>query len=184
LAKTPALTPPASDVINDDQKGVGRRPSGGEDPRFAFEKFPRCDPTLTTETTSMAGAMAIDRTFKESLQKWLRSLETGCSGMGGEGNIGASARKFMASAPSSEWAKFQGPSFDKANQEWVVFLLKRAKQRGWFRLCIKHGLLAERYRHWPDHNFIKQPKVKVAEGESSSVRTISGGALEQKRYKH
>jgi carbamoyl-phosphate synthase large subunit len=45
-------------------------------PRFAFEKFPQTDPTLTTQMKSVGEAMAIGRTFKESLQKCLRSLET------------------------------------------------------------------------------------------------------------
>ena len=49
-------------------------------PRFAFEKFPRADQTLTTSMKSVGEAMAIGRTFAESLQKALRSLETGLSG--------------------------------------------------------------------------------------------------------
>ena len=44
-------------------------------PRFAFEKFPAADPTLTTQMKSVGEAMSIGRTFKESLQKALRSLE-------------------------------------------------------------------------------------------------------------
>jgi len=51
-------------------------------PRFAFEKFPQADPTLTTQMKSVGEAMAIGRTFKESLQKCLRSLEIGRSGPG------------------------------------------------------------------------------------------------------
>jgi len=46
-------------------------------PRFAFEKFPETDPTLTTQMKSVGEAMAIGRTFKEALQKAMRSLETG-----------------------------------------------------------------------------------------------------------
>jgi carbamoyl-phosphate synthase large subunit len=44
-------------------------------PRFAFEKFPQADPTLTTQMKSVGEAMAIGRTFKESLHKAVRSLE-------------------------------------------------------------------------------------------------------------
>ncbi len=44
-------------------------------PRFAFEKFPGADPTLTTQMKSVGEAMAIGRTFKEALHKALRSLE-------------------------------------------------------------------------------------------------------------
>jgi len=50
-------------------------------PRFAFEKFPGAEPTLTTSMKSVGEAMAIGRTFAESLQKALRSLETGLSGL-------------------------------------------------------------------------------------------------------
>jgi carbamoyl-phosphate synthase large subunit len=52
-------------------------------PRFTFEKFPQTDPTLTTQMKSVGEAMAIGRTFKESLQKALRSLEVGAWGFGG-----------------------------------------------------------------------------------------------------
>ncbi|MDE2577425.1 MAG: carbamoyl-phosphate synthase large subunit [Hyphomicrobiales bacterium] len=50
-------------------------------PRFAFEKFPGAEPVLTTAMKSVGEAMAIGRTFAESLQKALRSLETGLSGL-------------------------------------------------------------------------------------------------------
>ena len=50
-------------------------------PRFAFEKFPGAEPVLTTAMKSVGEAMAIGRTFGESLQKALRSLETGLSGL-------------------------------------------------------------------------------------------------------
>jgi carbamoyl-phosphate synthase large subunit len=50
-------------------------------PRFAFEKFPGSDPFLTTAMKSVGEAMAIGRSFPEALQKALRSLETGLSGL-------------------------------------------------------------------------------------------------------
>ena len=50
-------------------------------PRFAFEKFPGADTLLTTSMKSVGEAMAIGRTFQESLQKALRSLETGLTGL-------------------------------------------------------------------------------------------------------
>ena len=50
-------------------------------PRFAFEKFPGAEPILTTAMKSVGEAMAIGRTFAESLQKALRSLETGLTGL-------------------------------------------------------------------------------------------------------
>ena len=50
-------------------------------PRFAFEKYPGSEPYLTTSMKSVGEVMAIGRTFKESLQKALRGLETGLSGL-------------------------------------------------------------------------------------------------------
>ena len=50
-------------------------------PRFTFEKFPAADATLTTQMKSVGEVMAIGRTFKESFQKALRSLEIGSSGL-------------------------------------------------------------------------------------------------------
>ncbi|MDH4099935.1 MAG: carbamoyl-phosphate synthase large subunit [Nitrospirota bacterium] len=50
-------------------------------PRFAFEKFPKADQTLTTQMKSVGEAMAIGRTFKEALQKSLRSLEIDANGL-------------------------------------------------------------------------------------------------------
>ncbi|MBM3873304.1 MAG: carbamoyl-phosphate synthase large subunit [Verrucomicrobia bacterium] len=57
-------------------------------PRFTFEKFPDADPTLTSAMKSVGEAMAIGRTFKESVQKALRSLEVGARGFGGGGKWG------------------------------------------------------------------------------------------------
>jgi carbamoyl-phosphate synthase large subunit len=57
-------------------------------PRFTFEKFPGANTTLTSAMKSVGEAMAIGRTFKESFQKCLRSLETGARGFGGGGKYG------------------------------------------------------------------------------------------------
>src|SRR5829696_1016116 len=54
-------------------------------PRFAFEKFPEADATLTTQMKSVGETMAIGRTFKESFQKALRGLEVGSFGFGSDG---------------------------------------------------------------------------------------------------
>jgi len=54
-------------------------------PRFAFEKFTAADDTLGTQMKSVGEAMSIGRTFKQSLQKALRSMETGRAGLGADG---------------------------------------------------------------------------------------------------
>ena len=55
-------------------------------PRFAFEKFPEADATLTTQMKSVGETMAIGRTFKESFQKAIRGLEVGRFGFGCDGS--------------------------------------------------------------------------------------------------
>jgi len=62
-------------------------------PRFTFEKFPNADDTLTTQMKSVGEAMAIGRTFKESLQKALRSLETGSYGFEERVDLSPAARE-------------------------------------------------------------------------------------------
>ncbi len=57
-------------------------------PRFAFEKFAAADDTLGTQMKSVGEAMSIGRTFKQSFQKAMRSLETGRSGYGADGKDG------------------------------------------------------------------------------------------------
>jgi carbamoyl-phosphate synthase large subunit len=54
-------------------------------PRWTFEKFPDTEDYLTTSMKSVGEVMAIGRTFKEALQKGLRSLEIGCFGLGADG---------------------------------------------------------------------------------------------------
>jgi carbamoyl-phosphate synthase large subunit len=54
-------------------------------PRWAFEKFPGADPVLTTSMKSVGEVMAVGRTFKEALQKAIRSLEIGRFGLGADG---------------------------------------------------------------------------------------------------
>ncbi|MBI5164910.1 MAG: carbamoyl-phosphate synthase large subunit, partial [Magnetospirillum sp.] len=60
-------------------------------PRFTFEKVPGADPLLTTSMKSVGEAMSIGRTFQESLQKGLRSMETGLTGLNEVEISGASA---------------------------------------------------------------------------------------------
>ncbi len=61
-------------------------------PRFAFEKFPGAQPNLNTAMKSVGEAMAVGRNFQESLQKALRSLETGLTGL----NPPANARETLS----------------------------------------------------------------------------------------
>jgi carbamoyl-phosphate synthase large subunit len=86
-------------------------------PRFAFEKFPGSQPVLTTQMKSVGEAMAIGRTFQESFQKALRSLEIGRAGWGCDRD---------EVAPSSDQIKagLRTPNPDQ------VFTLRHAIQAG------------------------------------------------------
>jgi carbamoyl-phosphate synthase large subunit len=73
-------------------------------PRFAFEKFPGADDTLTVSMKSVGEAMSIGRTFKEALQKGLRSLETGLTGLDriGERKVDPERLRPMLSRPNCQ----------------------------------------------------------------------------------
>src|SRR5436190_9126284 len=74
-------------------------------PRFTFEKFPQADATLTTQMKSVGEAMAIGRTFKEALQKALRSLETkrfGLCGDESEKRVDAETLRLKLAIPNAE----------------------------------------------------------------------------------
>ena len=75
-------------------------------PRWTFEKFPEADETLTTQMKSVGEAMSIGRTFKESLQKGLRSMEVKRFGLGLDGNdlwLECQSGKQLADKPPRPW---------------------------------------------------------------------------------
>jgi carbamoyl-phosphate synthase large subunit len=67
-------------------------------PRFAFEKFPGAEPLLTTSMKSVGEAMSIGRSFQESMQKALRSMETGLTGLNEVAIEGAPDREAVVAA--------------------------------------------------------------------------------------
>jgi carbamoyl-phosphate synthase large subunit len=90
-------------------------------PRWAFEKFPGADPTLTIQMKSVGEAMSIGRTFKEALQKGLRSLETGRYGLGADGED-----PDLESLTTDEIdRKLRVPNLER------IFYLKYALQKGY-----------------------------------------------------
>ncbi len=88
-------------------------------PRWAFEKFPQADRTLTTQMKSVGEAMAIGRTFKEAFLKAFRSLELGASGR----LIGQTSAE-----PEDETSLQQALGIPTDRRMWAVF---RALDRGW-----------------------------------------------------
>ena len=90
-------------------------------PRFAFEKFAGADSTLGTQMKSVGEAMSIGKTFKQSLQKALRSLETGRAGFGADGKDAA----IEGLSDGDLTLKLTKPNADR------IFAVRAAYKRGW-----------------------------------------------------
>jgi len=102
-------------------------------PRFTFEKFPGADETLTTQMKSVGEAMAIGRTFKESLQKALRSLEIKRFGLIGDGadvEVDDETLTTKLTVPNAERIFFLGQAFAKGWDVEKVFSLTKIDR--WF----------------------------------------------------
>ena len=94
-------------------------------PRFTFEKFPQADPVLTTQMKSVGEAMAIGRTFKEAMQKALRSLETGRAGFGADGKDASPLRPDGSLDEEMLENKIRVPTAER------IFSLRHALLAGW-----------------------------------------------------
>ena len=102
-------------------------------PRFTFEKFPGANETLTTQMKAVGEAMAIGRTFKESLQKALRSLEIkrfGLIGDGADKEVDDETLTTKLTVPNAERIFFLGQAFAKGWDVEKVFSLTKIDR--WF----------------------------------------------------
>jgi len=102
-------------------------------PRFTFEKFPQADATLTTRMKSVGEAMAIGRTFKEALQKALRSLEIkrfGLLGDGADKDIDLQMLRLKLASPNAERIFYIAQAFQKGASIDEVYELTKIDK--WF----------------------------------------------------
>ncbi len=102
-------------------------------PRFTFEKFPQADATLTTQMKSVGEAMAIGRTFKEALQKALRSLEIkrfGLCGDGAEKRVDPETLRLKLSVPNADRIFYLAQAFQDGMSIDEVFDLTKIDR--WF----------------------------------------------------
>jgi carbamoyl-phosphate synthase large subunit len=107
-------------------------------PRFTFEKFPQADPTLTTQMKSVGEAMAIGRTFKEALQKALRSLEIkrfGLCGDGADKRVDAETLRLRLAIPNAERVFHLAQAFQDGMTIDEVFELTKIDR--WFLHNVK-----------------------------------------------
>lgn len=95
-------------------------------PRWTFEKFIGSEDILTTSMKSVGETMAIGRTFKEALQKGLRSLEIGCYGLGGD--------------DKDAWEKGDRPTEEEIRQK---LLFPNSQRIFYIRLAFKYGFTVD-----------------------------------------
>jgi carbamoyl-phosphate synthase large subunit len=134
-------------------------------PRFTFEKFPQADPVLTTQMKSVGEAMAIGRTFKEALQKALRSLEIKRFGLlrdGSDAVVDDDTLRTRLTVPNAE----------------RIFFLALALQRGW---SVEEIFEMTRIDRWFLENIreVVEAAAKAAAGPARSA----GDASEFRRLK-
>ncbi len=102
-------------------------------PRFTFEKFPQAEATLTTRMKSVGEAMAIGRTFKEALQKALRSLEIKRFGLCGDGankDVDPETLRLRLAIPNAERIFYLAQAFQDGMPIEEVFELTKIDR--WF----------------------------------------------------
>ena len=122
-------------------------------PRFTFEKFPDAEPLLTTSMKSVGEAMAIGRTFPESLQKALRSMETGLAGL--------DPVAFDDTSHDGIVARLARPSPDR------ILAIAQAMRHGFDDGAI-HAIT--RYDPW----FLEQLRMIVEAGEAVRATGVPG----------
>ncbi|WP_445376465.1 carbamoyl-phosphate synthase large subunit [Niveispirillum fermenti] len=126
-------------------------------PRFAFEKFPGADNTLTTSMKSVGEVMAIGRTFAESMQKALRGMETGLTGFDeidlrdASGNVDDARLRHMLSRPTPE----------------RLLMVAQAMRHGW---TIEQIYEECKYDPW----FMRQIQAIVQEEEAIRATGVQG----------
>lgn len=106
-------------------------------PRWAFEKFPGADISLTTRMKSVGEAMAIGRTFKEALQKSIRSLEIDRFGLGADGRekLKEENLKYMLSVPNQDRVFYIKYAFELGRTVEEIFSFTKIDP--WFLNNIK-----------------------------------------------
>lgn len=133
-------------------------------PRFAFEKFQGADDRLTTQMKSVGETMAIGRTFKQALQKALRSLEIGRSGLTGRADL------------EGRWSDAELEQAVARPSPLRLFHLREALARGW---GVARAAAASGVDSW----FLRQMDELIAyEQEIRDARTLAGLEADRARF--
>src|SRR4051794_1063812 len=149
-------------------------------PRFTFEKFPQADATLTTRMKSVGEAMAIGRTFKEALQKALRSLEIkrfGLLGDGADNDVDLEMLRLKLAIPNAERIFYIAQAFQKNASIDEVYELTKIDR--WFlrniaEVVAETGCLKTKA-------FLRAKKFGFSDRQLAVARSASESAIRYKR---
>jgi carbamoylphosphate synthase large subunit/REP element-mobilizing transposase RayT len=145
-------------------------------PRFTFEKFPQADATLTTQMKSVGEAMAIGRTFKEALQKALRSLEIRRFGLIGDGNdkhADGETLRLKLAVPNAERIFYIAQAFQHGMSVDEIYELTKIDR--WFLRNVQ-----EIVNEWHRLGSARVPRA-VSDVSSETAKTTSTGPRYSRR---
>ncbi len=149
-------------------------------PRFTFEKFPQADATLTTRMKSVGEAMAIGRTFKEALQKALRSLEIkrfGLLGDGADRDVDLETLRLKLAIPNAERIFYIAQAFKKGASIDEAYELTKIDK--WFLRNIAE-LVAET-ECLKTKTFLRAKKLGFSDRQLAVARSASETTIRSKR---
>src|SRR6266403_2040235 len=149
-------------------------------PRFTFEKFPQAEATLTTRMKSVGEAMAIGRTFKEALQKALRSLEIkrfGLLGDGADKDVDLETLRLKLATPNAERIFYIAQAFQKGTSIDEAYELTKIDR--WFLRNIAE-LVAET-ECLKTKTFSRAKKFGFSDRQLAVARSASESTIRSKR---
>jgi carbamoyl-phosphate synthase large subunit len=149
-------------------------------PRFTFEKFPQADATLTTRMKSVGEAMAIGRTFKEALQKALRSLEIKRFGLCGDGankDVDPETLRLKLANPNADRIFYLAQAFQDSMSIDEVFELTKIDR--WFLRNLAE-IVAEQ-RSLNSKGFHRAKKFGFSDRQLAVANSISPTEVRAKR---
>src|SRR6195256_4672400 len=149
-------------------------------PRFTFEKFPQADPTLTTQMKSVGEAMAIGRTFKEALQKALRSLEIKRFGLcadGADKRVDAETLRLKLAIPNAERIFHLAQAFQDSMSIEEVFELTKIDR--WFLHNLRQ--IVDEQRQLPQMDLRRAKKLGFSDQQLAVARGISEAEVRTER---
>jgi carbamoyl-phosphate synthase large subunit len=150
-------------------------------PRFTFEKFPQADPTLTTQMKSVGEAMAIGRTFKEALQKALRSLEIKRFGLCGDGNdkrVDAETLRLKLAIPNAERVFHLAQAFQDGMSIDEVFELTKIDR--WFLHNVRQIVEEQSQLRNIELRSVRPAELRSAEEGIPTADKMSAGGTDQR----